>query len=70
LKIGSFVQIIDGTHKGKHAKILKFEDIQEDLLQSLKKSTENSEPDPSSYICIELIHSSAILNIKRKRLML
>ena len=27
LKIGSFVQIIDGTHKGKHAKILKFEDI-------------------------------------------
>ena len=64
------VQIIDGIHSGKQAKILKLDDHQEDLLSSLKNQTEDTEADPNSYVCIELTYSGAILNIKRKRLLL
>ena len=66
LKVGCLVQIIDGTHSGKEAKIIGIEkQAKTDLISNLTNT--NSE-DPNQYITIELVQSKAILQIKRKRL--
>jgi hypothetical protein len=61
------VQIIDGTHSGKEAKIIGIEkQAKTDLLSNL---TNTQEPDPNQYVTIELVQSKDIVHIKRKRLL-